>query len=343
MSRGEAREGRPQGRARENRGRRDPEGSGVPMGSLGLWLRTQREARGVSIRDIADATKISQRYLEALETDRFDALPAEVFVRGFLREYGRIVGLDPDEVVNVYLLAVEEARPEASEDEAAMAPANRRQRSSIIAYGVLVTVLLAVVLGAAAAVSYWLGRERTDSPPPSPAATNVRDRQATAPSGPARDDPPGAATEAEPQATEPRVAEPSAAETPPPAEPSLPPDRPAPTPAGPAPQRPTGEPVPAAAAEPPLRVVLEFQQDCWVELVVDGRRRESELKAGGETWAIEAQDSVVLTLGNAPAVRVEVDGRPVRLPTGGTRVVREFRIDRASAETGVAEPAVPGA
>jgi len=85
--------------------------------------------------------------------------------------------------------------------------------------------------------------------------------------------------------------------------------------------------------------VLEFQQDCWVEVVVDGRRRESELKAGGETLALEADDYVALTLGNAPAVRVEVNGRPFPLTMQGSRVVRELRIDRSA----LAAPAVPSA
>ena len=72
-------------------------------GSLGDWLRRQREVREIGIRDIADRTKISLRYLEAMEADRFDLLPAPVFAKGFLREYARYVGLSPDDVVNHYL------------------------------------------------------------------------------------------------------------------------------------------------------------------------------------------------------------------------------------------------
>ena len=72
-------------------------------GSFGDWLRRQREVREISLRDIADRTKISFRYLEAMEADRFDLLPAPVFAKGFLREYARYVGLSPDDVVNHYL------------------------------------------------------------------------------------------------------------------------------------------------------------------------------------------------------------------------------------------------
>jgi cytoskeleton protein RodZ len=71
--------------------------------SFGDWLRRQREMREISLRDIADRTKISLRYLEAMEADRFDLLPAAIFAKGFLREYARYVGLSPDDVVNHYL------------------------------------------------------------------------------------------------------------------------------------------------------------------------------------------------------------------------------------------------
>lgn len=83
--------------------------------SFGTWLRRQREARGIELREIADHTKISIRYLEALEIDRFEVLPAPVFTKGFLRQYGRFVGLDPDQVVNTYLNALQEG--DASQEE----------------------------------------------------------------------------------------------------------------------------------------------------------------------------------------------------------------------------------
>jgi cytoskeleton protein RodZ len=72
-------------------------------GTFGDWLRRQREVREISLRDIAERTKISFRYLEAMEADRLDLLPAPVFAKGFLREYARYVGLSPDDVVNHYL------------------------------------------------------------------------------------------------------------------------------------------------------------------------------------------------------------------------------------------------
>jgi cytoskeletal protein RodZ len=85
--------------------------------SFGTWLRRQREVREISLREIADASRISLRYLEAFEQDRFDILPAPVFARGFLREYAKYVGLDPDEVVNYFLSAQQALQPEEEEGE----------------------------------------------------------------------------------------------------------------------------------------------------------------------------------------------------------------------------------
>lgn len=96
--------------------------------SFGTWLRSQREHRDVSLREIADETRISFRYLQALEEDRFDVLPAPVFARGFLREYAKFVGLDPDEVITFYLSAIGKAqdsdpdKPEPVTDRVAQSP-----------------------------------------------------------------------------------------------------------------------------------------------------------------------------------------------------------------------------
>ena len=66
---------------------------------IGQELRDARLARGFSIDDCQRATRISSRYLEALETEEFSALPAPVFARGFLRSYAQMLGLDPTAMV----------------------------------------------------------------------------------------------------------------------------------------------------------------------------------------------------------------------------------------------------
>ncbi len=134
--------------------RAEPERGPASAGeaSFGTWLRRQRELREIDLREIADKTKISLRYLKAMEQDRFEVLPAPVFARGFLREYAKYVGLNPDEVVNYYLTQeglVEEREPEADDrptSSAARGPVTR---------GAFLILLLIVVVAAAAYFLFW--------------------------------------------------------------------------------------------------------------------------------------------------------------------------------------------
>lgn len=67
--------------------------------SLGEFLRSERERRGLSIEQVASATKISQRVLYALESDHYSDLPALPFVRGFVKNYAKFIGLDGNQVL----------------------------------------------------------------------------------------------------------------------------------------------------------------------------------------------------------------------------------------------------
>jgi cytoskeletal protein RodZ len=124
--------------------------------SFGAWLRSQRKIREVPLGEIADATKISVRYLEALEQDRFDVLPASVFAKGFLREYARFVGLDPDEVVNSYLTAQQASlNPELDEVTAERTKSSPRERKNTL----LLVLALVVALALIAFLIYWGGTQ----------------------------------------------------------------------------------------------------------------------------------------------------------------------------------------
>lgn len=85
----------------------EPQGQGgvSELASFGEELRREREIRGISLKEIADATKISKRFLEAIERNDHGNLPAPVFTRGFVREYARYVGLNAEEMVNRYNFA----------------------------------------------------------------------------------------------------------------------------------------------------------------------------------------------------------------------------------------------
>ncbi len=77
----------------------------------GARLRRSRLRHGVDIEQIARITKISPTYLRFIEEEQFDALPAPVYVRGFVSAYARCVGLDPARVVPAYMERLMAKRP----------------------------------------------------------------------------------------------------------------------------------------------------------------------------------------------------------------------------------------
>ena len=83
-------------------------------GEEAVWdgprLRRARLLRGVEVEDVAAATKIGPAYLRSLEEDRFDDLPAVVYVRGFVAAYARFLGLDANAVARSYAQRFEEHR-----------------------------------------------------------------------------------------------------------------------------------------------------------------------------------------------------------------------------------------
>lgn len=247
--------------------------------SFGAWLRRQREIREIPLREIADVTKISMRYLEALESDRFDLLPAPVFAKGFLREYSRYVGLDPDEVVNCYLVA--QQSPEESEEVNSVGREPVKGHSwpiSTALLGGVVVVLLGVI-----ALLVFLGSRMEEQP-----------------------------VSELPPITAPPVIVPAQVST---------------------------EPVPPPGPLVPLLVTMDFTDSCWVEFVADAGQRVSELRVQGESIRIEAQESVLLTLGNPGGVRIEVNGTHFTPPSRSGRVTRDVLIDLSTASDATGESA----
>lgn len=158
------------------RGNAAPAGGTASLGeaSFGTWLRRQRELREIDLREIAEKTKISLRYLKAMEQDRFEVLPAPVFARGFLREYAKYVGLNADEVVNYYLSThagdgIDElAHEEVVEPSSSRGPVTR---------GAFLVLLLIVAAALLAYFLFWRQSQedarRAAPPPMAPPASEI--------------------------------------------------------------------------------------------------------------------------------------------------------------------------
>src|SRR5436189_1482991 len=96
------------------------------MDDFGGKLRQARERRGISLRQIAAATKISAAALEALERNDISKLPGGIFSRAFVRSYAVEVGLDPDDTVGEFLERFNQEPAPTAEAVAAAVPEEER-------------------------------------------------------------------------------------------------------------------------------------------------------------------------------------------------------------------------
>src|SRR5690606_23630718 len=116
----------------------------MTMESIGQHLRRERELRQVSLEELAQTTRIPIKMLVHLEADRFDELPGEVFVRGFIKSYARAIGL-PHEALPEHF----GARFTAEEPPApvtAITPPERGRRFGIAVAMVILLVLFTLAL-----------------------------------------------------------------------------------------------------------------------------------------------------------------------------------------------------
>ncbi|HEX8254099.1 MAG TPA: RodZ domain-containing protein [Thermoanaerobaculia bacterium] len=185
-----------------------PQGPGgaSELASFGEELRREREIRGISLKEIADATKVSKRHLDALERNEHQLLPAPVFTRGFVRAYAHYVGLNAEEMVDRYNFAVAsddrvekppqiEKYPQTPIRDISPKPAPKRGIPPVYARidrNVIAIVLIVAALGG---VAYWAvqyrGRaeaEPVQNVPVTTAAAKVAVPPVAAPAAAATDD-----------------------------------------------------------------------------------------------------------------------------------------------------------
>jgi cytoskeleton protein RodZ len=300
------------------------------MSSVGAYLRDLRERRGLSLEEVARATRVASRYLEQLERDEFTALPAPVFTRGFIRAYCQTLAEPPDDALALY----ERRDGTPATAPVLRPPVSRPSRNEPRSRGaVLVSFVLLVVLGMALfAVSLMIQPQREERAvrrapavaapvvePAVPAPPSPMVAPEPVPLGPPT--PPVGVNRLPTSSTPPADARP----------PVVPPPSSTAT-SGPAP----GAPKPASAvpAPPPvadLRTVIgsvsspyhliaRTSEMTWLRVrTEDGRITEENVPAGQvREWVSDRP--FVLTIGNAGGVSFELNGRRLP-PLGGSGAV----------------------
>ncbi len=120
------------------------------MAALGEEFRSAREARGLTLSDVAEQIHIRSVYLNAIENEEWSAIGAPVYVRGFIRTYARFLGLDAEDAVARF----NQTAPPERTSAATVVVADDRDRSGLSIWAVLGT-LVAVLLVVFVAYEYW--------------------------------------------------------------------------------------------------------------------------------------------------------------------------------------------
>jgi cytoskeleton protein RodZ len=263
------------------------------VSALGEEFRSAREARSLSLSDVAERLHIRSVYLAAIEDEDWHVIGAPVYVRGFMRTYARFLGLDPEAAVARFSASVPAGTPAATAPtRTAATPAERRSSSAERASPSLAAVLsIVVAVLVVAFVGYEFYQYRSATPAPPLADASAAPGAIAAASAPA--DPGSAAPAGNGDQS-------SLAAIPP-----------------------VASPVPRATPAAKRGLALNVTETSWLRVTVDGRVvLEGTLPSGAaKSFSGKVAD---VRVGNAGGVRIAVNGKPLG-PLGASGDVVERR------------------
>ncbi|WP_417069618.1 helix-turn-helix domain-containing protein [Niveibacterium terrae] len=271
------------------------------VAASGEALRQAREARGLSLSEVAGTLKLTAKQVGAIESETFEQLPGIAFARGFIRNYARLLGLDPAPLLERLELPaqVKDLRlaPESNaEGSVPCEPAGYRSQSAMPA---LLAVALIVLVGLAA----WyfdLGKLIKPRLVEQPAEQSEPQLAASEPLFPPHTEETAVVT-AQTEASAPVVEQsglPAASEA------SAPAAQSAPLVAASA--------ASVAKASSGSGLHFSFERDSWVEVRdASGKAVFSQLGKAGSSQDVLGQPPFSLVVGNVQSVKLEFNGRPV--------------------------------
>lgn len=275
--------------------------SAESLPSVGQQLSTARLAKGLAASDVAKALKLSLRQVEALEADDWPSLPCKTIIRGFVRNYARLLGLDSDRLMAALdrLTMPQGAELEMSVGTPVSLPQEGKvdRRDFVRVLSGLIVLLLAVAAyfflpqqWLQSTLSAWQSATQQASEIKAAAEPAIAPEPAEAPAAPAPD-----------------AAAPQAAVSPTPA--VLP--EPSPTP-----EPPAASATAATAVAPASLSALQFSfaQPSWVEVRDrSGQVIFSKKNDAGTERVVEGEPPFAVIIGNAGFVTLQYKGKPVDL------------------------------
>ncbi len=292
--------------------------------TLGQYLRTERERRGITIEQVASATKITVKYLHLLEADQFAELPAKPFIRGFVTSYSRFIGLDSRQTLARFERFIDERAHDRPNREGgatgyAFEPKDSEKRTRLFLASTLGIVVVAGIIAWALKPSSHRNKHggveklraghhaESEAPAPLPAASPaqlVAAAELATPTKEAKE--PAKAAEASPQPTK---------------TPKTPVATPSPKPSATAPVASATPEAPAPAVTPSTPPSPDTPQ-------VAGANPADPLDTGKDYKLTDLKEKVLIRTLAPIWVRYQVDGKPMRkftMKKEGTLVLRGLR------------------
>ena len=263
--------------------------------SLGENFQRAREAKGLTLEEAAARTRILPQYLKAVEDNNYAKLPDEVFAKGFVRSYARILGLDETTVIRQFDESGGQFYAKRNERESLKQKLEEEERRKKVNRNIVVGMVSAVLL----ILFVLMGRDR-DRPEPRPVPTDPV-----------------------PVVSLPAPAPPRAEPAPPSGDPDM---------RSMAGQSEVERnfsgilPLEGVVPDEKKKMILDVEavERCWVKVRTDHAATQEVMLHPGERVRWKAQERLTLTLGNAGGVRVSLNGK-LQGPFGGRgKVVREI-------------------
>jgi cytoskeleton protein RodZ len=323
----------------------------MDLNEFGDKLRQERERQGLSLKDVAEKTKVSRRCLEAIEQGRRADLPHPVYAKGFVRHYSKFLGVD-EGIVEEFLAEhfniddePEFHRYEIKETMAKVRPVAGTGKRSPLGPVAVLAVLLLILCGLLGYLYFSAAGAQfksliytkifqqagpayeTQTPPES--KTAAPEKEAKTSREPAKEPLRAVGVVSQDQPSAPRPADAKPAEPEPEAAPALketPPEIPAATPTSAQAKDDAAVNAPGGAMEEkdfgsagPLLVEVLANQACWLEASVDNGSNKEFYLNKGQYLTTRFKDKMTVKLGNAGGVTVRFNGKdvPMNVPKSG--------------------------
>lgn len=260
------------------------------MGSFGEFLRRERELRGVTLEEISKTSNISVSYLKALESDDLDNLPADVFVKGFLRCYADSIGMDHDEVLLGYRSFSSSKREEYS------AAAELIETPKTFNFKLSTFFAIVIFIAISSLMVFYFVKKSKEMKPDTISEKMTIQKLGTEKIDEESKKNIGVLIDLKPESekTSDKITDDQVSETIP--------------------------------VEKKLTLTMEATEDAWIGLVLDDSEADEALLLTGEKASWKANERFFVNLGNVTGTRLTLNGKNITLPQKSNNTLKNYEI-----------------